>query len=95
MIVKLTHLYKKFIISLEKLQEEFEECFSVAQTALDALAFQQPHDEFREKTAQMFLLVSKAHKDIITGSQRVLEGAIEKLTLEIGKIFCIEIIKMF
>lgn len=53
-------------------------------SALDTLTFQQPQEEFQEKVAQMFIAEGKLYKDIITGSQRVIESAIERVTIEIG-----------
>jgi len=35
----------------------------------------------------MFMALSKTHKDVIIGSQRAVESAIEKLTQELGIFF--------
>ena len=53
-------------------------------SVLDTLTFQQSQEEFQEKVAQMFIAEGKLYKDIITGSQRVIESAIERVTIEIG-----------
>jgi len=59
----------------------------VSQTAVESLGFQQPQEEFEEKIIQMFSVLSKIHKDLITDSQKTVESTIEKLTQEIGKDF--------
>lgn len=67
----------------QKLQQEFEECLSVNQAAIESMGFQQSQEEFEEKMIQMFAVLSKIHKDLITNSQKTVESTIEKLTQEI------------
>lgn len=64
-------------------------------SALDTLTFQQSQEEFQEKVAQMFTAEGKVYKDIITGSQRVIEAAIERVTIEIGISYATFIFKFF
>jgi len=77
----LRHLQKPF--NDQKLQQEFEECFGVSQTAVESMEFQQSQEEFEEKIIQMFSVLSKIHKDLITNSQKTVESTIEKLNQEI------------
>ena len=75
------------IIILEKFQQEFEDCLSASQTAVESMGFQQSQEEFEEKIIQMFSVLSKTHKDLITNSQKTVESTIEKLNQEIGRSF--------
>jgi len=59
----------------------------VSQTAVESMEFQQSQEEFEEKIIQMFSVLSKIHKDLITNSQKTVESTIEKLNQEIGKGF--------
>jgi len=67
----------------QKFQQEFEECLSVSQTAIESMGFQQSQEEFEEKMVQMFAVLSKIHRDLITNSQKTIGSTIEKLNQEI------------